>query len=813
MNVVTALRRHALLRIAAILVVITTGIGWYLVASLVPAEAATSDDILFVHGISGHQSNGSTNTVPGGCTGTWGTAESYFRSHGWTGNFKTVGYYRGDWQNGNSCDVQFDSQAPNSNHQSNCDSYNFSTQTQGTNNQDLGNIACQLAWYIYNQYTVNRKNVHIVAHSMGGLITRWALDRVYYHDPAFPPFLYVPTVTTFATPHGGIPIQGAAWVECGGCTQASNMQLNAGAPSYFINTLLAETSAPMGSPGEPTQWTLIASTCESWTEGAPDSAALQFPNSASGYPVVHKIDYTVVPQDPGTPSLPLCAPSDQPDYLHGDYLTDQSDKLDALANTCDNCSFPGSNGATVYHSLHVAYQNTAITVPAPPAYPVINISSGGAFFDKWWQMGGVSGVLGDPTNAWYSVQNGHAQNFQSGGIYWAPALNTNAVHGAIYSEYTVVMKGPTGALGFPVTDEQGIAGGRVSYFAGASCAGGGPNGSGSAIFWTSGTGAHEVQGCIYHEYVGVMGGPGGALGFPLFDEQAIAGGHVSYFAGQVCNGGFVVSGKTTGSGIFDTPSTGAHEVQGCIYSDYVNVMGGPGGALGFPVTDEQGIAGGRVSYFAGAKCGGGGPNGSGSAIYYKGSVSPYGNSVQGCIYHEYVGVMGGPGGALGFPLWDEEGIAGGRVSYFVGQVCSGGFPVHNTTSGSAIYWTSGTGAHEVQGCIYHVYTSVMSGPGGALGFPTSDEHGVTSGFSGAAGRANTFQHGTIIWWANGRGTFEVQGSIYNSYLSFQTALGFPISNEYTIDSAGDRESDFENGFITWTKATGQVSVTVYPPCC
>lgn len=407
MKGITALRRLPLLRVAAALVIITTGLGWSLFSSPLAAKASTADDILFVHGIAGGTSKGSLQTVPGGCpahAGTWNNAESYFRNNfGWTGGFKTVGYYRGDWQNGNHCDIQFDSRAPGTNHESACDGYFYDPkvdpQDEGTNNQDLRNIACQLAWYIFQNYTAQNKNVWIVAHSMGGLIVRWAIWMVEVHDPHFPLYLYVPGVVTFATPHGGIPNPAGAGIECDGCTMASNMQTNAGPPSSFINTLLTETYAPMGSPGEPTEWTLMTSTAENWTEGVAPDSALNFPNSRPGYPAVHKIEYTNVPDQQDNP------------YLHGDFLNDGYSDHNATANTCDNCSFPSSS-TTVYHSLYLAFQNLSHSVPAAPTHAVIDVPNGGGFFDDWQAVGGVHRPLGDPTSDFYSVGNGQEQDFQ-----------------------------------------------------------------------------------------------------------------------------------------------------------------------------------------------------------------------------------------------------------------------------------------------------------------------------------------------------------------------------------------------------------------
>jgi uncharacterized protein with LGFP repeats len=54
----------------------------------------------------------------------------------------------------------------------------------------------------------------------------------------------------------------------------------------------------------------------------------------------------------------------------------------------------------------------------------------------------------------------------------------------------------------------------------------------------------------------------------------------------------------------------------------------------------------------------------------------------------------------------------------------------------------------------------------------------------------------------------VQGSIYQAWagLGWQTsALGYPTSGEFAVP--GGRRSNFQHGFITWTAATGAVTVT------
>ncbi len=784
--------------ITAYLVVIATLFGWLLAGPTPPARAAityytpTSDDVLFIHGINGGAANGSPDTNAGGCVRTWNNAEATFNELGWTGARKTVGYYTGDWKGTdesgiiqNHCDVQFDSKAPLTPvsyyyHQRACDGYYFNSNTEGTNNQDLRNIACQLAWYIFTNYTVHNRNVFIVAHSMGGLITRWALDQVQKQNSTFPPYLYVPGVVTFETPHGGIIDPAGSFFVCGACTMGTNMQPiqpdTNSEPSRMINELKLEPFAPIGSPGEPTQWTLFGDYHDSFLKlGVPPDVALDVPPGGIGYPAVHKIEYFNVPGLPGN------------QYDHGGYLYDDSRNQDATAWTCDNCTgTPPASNVSVYHSLREAYIQLSHPIPTPPAYPVVNVQSGGLFFDAWDRVTGVYGGLQDPTSNWFAVFGGQQQNFQNGALYYSPDTGTNAVQGAINAAYTSTMGGPSGKLGFPITDEQptpAAASGRVSYFPKLLCGGGvvvgGALPSGSAIFWSPGTGAHEVQGCIYNKYMDIGGA---AFGFPVTDEQDIAGGKVSYLAGQVCDGGINVGGSaTSGSAIFYNGP--AYEVQGCIYHDYMATMGGPGGTLGFPTSDEGNFNGGKESHFAGTSCTSGPDQGSGSAYFWTGATGAH--EVQGCIYQTYTKHWTT---TLGFPTSNEQSATGGKFNTFAGTSCTSG-PYQG--SGSAIYWNSAARqAYEVQGCIYRTYNQHLSGPGGVLGQPTSDEQSATGGkfntFAGTNCTSGPYQgSGSAIYWNSAAGAaFEVQGCIYRTYVQHMGGpggtLGQPTSDELTV---------------------------------
>ena len=62
-----------------------------------------------------------------------------------------------------------------------------------------------------------------------------------------------------------------------------------------------------------------------------------------------------------------------------------------------------------------------------------------------------------------------------------------------------------------------------------------------------------------------------------------------------------------------------------------------------------------------------------------------------------------------------------------------------------MYWTSATGAFEVLGANYAVWTTSYGGPNGPLGFPTSGETSTPD----PGGRFNNFQNGIIVWHGSG----------------------------------------------------------------
>lgn len=241
--------------------------------------------------------------------------------------------------------------------------------------------------------------------------------------------------------------------------------------------------------------------------------------------------------------------------------------------------YSSPDGSAPFHQVHTVY-GTFLT-------DYTNAANGAS-------STACSPGLGCPLNERYPITNGQEQDFQTGSIYLSSSSGSAyAVHGTLSSYYDS-LGGPSGGLGFPTSDQQTVYAsdgttviGQRNTFAGTSCG----SASGSALYWSSATGVHKVQGCIYQKYLALGGAV--SFGLPTQDEQAIgSSGYVSPLNGA---GGCGGSGST--SAIYYSNALGAaHEVHGCIYQAYI-AFGGPTSALGYPKTDEYGISGGRESDF------------------------------------------------------------------------------------------------------------------------------------------------------------------------------------------------------------------------
>lgn len=104
----------------------------------------------------------------------------------------------------------------------------------------------------------------------------------------------------------------------------------------------------------------------------------------------------------------------------------------------------------------------------------------------------------------------------------------------------------------------------------------------ASIYWTAQTGAFEIHGDIRIHY-GRVGGHRGFLRYPVTDETGTPDG-VGRF------------NHFEGGSIYWTPRTGAWEVHGAIRELWAH-DGWERGPVGYPISDEFDIPGGRASRF------------------------------------------------------------------------------------------------------------------------------------------------------------------------------------------------------------------------
>jgi hypothetical protein len=163
-------------------------------------------------------------------------------------------------------------------------------------------------------------------------------------------------------------------------------------------------------------------------------------------------------------------------------------------------------------------------------------------------------------------------NDTGGTSFWAGGgCNDSLTVGAIRDHY-LALGGCGSVLGAPTTEERPSADGvgRYNDFQAGS------------IYWTPQIGAFEIHGDIHAKWAS-LGWETGLLGYPLTDETGAPDKVGRYNVFQY-------------GSIYWTPATGAHEVHGAIRDKYKD-LGWEAGSLGYPVSDEYAVSGGRRSDF------------------------------------------------------------------------------------------------------------------------------------------------------------------------------------------------------------------------
>jgi uncharacterized protein with LGFP repeats len=275
---------------------------------------------------------------------------------------------------------------------------------------------------------------------------------------------------------------------------------------------------------------------------------------------------------------------------------------------------------------------TALLAPVAAASPLGDADN--AITAAWKEAGGDNSDLGAKQGECYAAGQGFAQDFVHGKMFFTPATGPRSMTGPILDKYEALGGPAASDLGFPTMNEaRGLAGpeSRVSTFSASDK---------PLIYWTAAHGAFVVRGAINAAW-DKLGSSGGALGVPVSDEtydgevatQAFSTGRVSWnrltkafttdppdLASQLTDlqvpidptaainmawraaggpsgplgakqgdpspvGGDGLVQNFAGGKVFFSPATGANAVETDILAKY-EVLGGPGGNLGFPIANE-----------------------------------------------------------------------------------------------------------------------------------------------------------------------------------------------------------------------------------
>ena len=249
---------HAPLWRVAAVVCLAVGMAALPLSAPTPVAAATirygADNraipLLLVHGftdtcysawnVSGANSQGVTLPQPN--SDAW----TYLTNSGFS-NIREVGYYNTE----SRCDENLVTDSG----LTQCNSFGGSTGDYGTKNDRLDRLSCLLSWYIYANYTQYGEPVNVLAHSMGGLLIRFALGATAAHAAYLPPVLWVNNVVTVATPHGGL---GGPYHQAAANNGVSGVQfdmMNPANTSYSFMSTIGGYQRPQGWGG--TRWALI----------------------------------------------------------------------------------------------------------------------------------------------------------------------------------------------------------------------------------------------------------------------------------------------------------------------------------------------------------------------------------------------------------------------------------------------------------------------------------------------------------------------------------------------------------------------------
>lgn len=248
---------------------------------------AQPDTVVFVHGLDKKAGSGSQSHD---CASYFAELLGDFPSRGYGGDLHTVGYYDG---NTNCTHRLHDYGDPSAHYGDGSNSL-----TSGTS---IRHVGYRFAWYLWHEHTSQGRVAGIVSHSMGGLVSRYAVGMTAAGHPDFPPSASVRNLVTVGTPHTGA---GVAWF----CYSVQCVELRPGSA-----TLAEINAADSGSSGVLNRIAVASYYDEAVSE-----------SSATAMPAAAWVSY------------------DYPWYSHSGLLRDTSQTVDAAYRYSDAAGNEGS---------------------------------------------------------------------------------------------------------------------------------------------------------------------------------------------------------------------------------------------------------------------------------------------------------------------------------------------------------------------------------------------------------------------------------------------------------------------------------------
>jgi stage II sporulation protein D len=136
---------------------------------------------------------------------------------------------------------------------------------------------------------------------------------------------------------------------------------------------------------------------------------------------------------------------------------------------------------------------------------------------RWHAIGAAKSSIGRPSSAEYRLDDGSAQNFTQGRIYWSDKTGAREMMGPLLFTYRA-FGGPASRVGWPMTGimKAPLKGHKIRLQRGY-------------LFSKPGLGASVMFGPVLERWSRAEGGPSGHLGYPTSNVHAVAEGQRASF--------------------------------------------------------------------------------------------------------------------------------------------------------------------------------------------------------------------------------------------------------------------------------------------